>query len=103
VAASVVRPFVREEVYWIVRHHYAFQLYYYGHHYGRDRHLRERYRDSPHYALCRDFCERWDQVSFDPDYRSLPLQHFEPLVRRLLTRRPFDPAVVGAAQAICDY
>ncbi|MCI0431553.1 MAG: HD domain-containing protein [Rhodospirillales bacterium] len=87
VAAAVLKPYVREEVHWIVQHHGVFQLYYYGHHYGLDRNVRDRYRDHKYYDACVAFCERWDQVAFDPDYRSLPLAHFEPMVRRLLGRK----------------
>lgn len=87
VAAAVLKPYVRDEVHWIVQHHGVFQLYHYGHHYGLDRNVRDRYRGHKHYDACLAFCERWDQVAFDPDYRSLPLAHFEPLVRRLLGRK----------------
>ena len=103
VAATIVRPYVREEVHWIVRHHYAFQLYNYGHYYGKDRNLRDRYRSSPYYEACRTFCDEWDQVSFDPDYGSYPLAHFVPMVRRLFQRNPFDPAVIKASGLIEDY
>ena len=36
-----------------------------------------------------DFCENWDQVSFDPDYDTMPLEAFEPMVKRLFARTPF--------------
>ena len=60
---------MREEVVWTVEHHAAFQMYYYAHHYGWNQHEREKYRDSPYFQSCVDFCERWDQSSFDPAYR----------------------------------
>ena len=44
----------------------SFQMYYYAHHYGWNQHEREKYRDSIYYQSCVDFCERWDQSSFDP-------------------------------------
>ena len=40
---AVLRPFVRPELVWIASHHGAFQLYYYGHHYGIDRNIRDRW------------------------------------------------------------
>jgi predicted HD phosphohydrolase len=83
-AAAILRPYVRDEIHWIVLHHHAFQLYYYGHHLGIDRNLRDRYRDSPHFDSCLNFCEHWDQISFDPAYDSYPLAHFEPVLRRVL-------------------
>jgi predicted HD phosphohydrolase len=93
-AAEVVRPFLREEVVWVVEHHAAFQLVYYGHHYGWNRYEREAFRDNPCYQSCVDFCERWDQSSFDPDYESDPLDSFEPLVREVFSRKPYDPQVL---------
>ncbi|MCI2419469.1 HD domain-containing protein [Saccharopolyspora sp. K220] len=85
-AAVILRPYVRDEVHWIIKHHGAFQMYYYAHHYGLDRNVRDRYRDSPHYQACVDFCERYDQSSFDPAYDTLPLEFFEPMVRRVFAK-----------------
>jgi len=96
-AAAIVRPYVREEVTWIVEHHGLFQMYYYAHHLGGDRGAREQYRGHRWFDACARFCERWDQAAFDPDYPTRPLEHFEPLVRRITAREPFDPAVVHAA------
>ena len=87
-AAAVLKPYVSEESYWIVRHHGLFQSYYYAHHVGGDRYARERYRDHPHYDATVRFCEQWDQPSFDPSYDTLPLKIFEPMVRHIFTQRP---------------
>lgn len=95
-AAEMLRPYMREEVIWVVEHHASFQLYYYAHHYGWNRHEREKYRGSPYYQSCADFCERWDQSSFDPDYPTKPLEYFEPLVREIFSRKAYDPAVTQA-------
>ena len=89
-AAEVLRPYVTERVYWIVRQHGLFQSYYYAHHFGDDRNARDRYIDHPWYQDTVDFCERWDQSSFDPEYESLPLEFFEPMVRRIFAREPFS-------------
>lgn len=83
VAAAVLRPYVSERNHWIVEHHGLFQSYYYLHHYGRDRNERDVHRDHPWYQHCVDFCARWDQASFDPDYTTAPLSHFEPMIERL--------------------
>ena len=82
-AAALLAPYVSERNHWIVKHHGLFQGYYWFHHYGKDRNLRDRYRDHEHYDACVAFCERWDQASFDPDYDTLPLEHFEQRVREL--------------------
>jgi predicted HD phosphohydrolase len=93
-AAEILRPYLREEVVWTVAHHASFQMYYYAHHYGWNQHEREKYRHSAYFQSCVDFCERWDQSSFDPFYATLPLAFFEPLVREVFGRRAHDPAVL---------
>ncbi len=98
-AAEILRPYVREEVAWVVEHHGIFQMYYYAHHYGWDRELREQYAESPHYRACVDFCERWDQSSFDPDYPMDPLESFVGEVRAVFARKAWDAGVVQAGVA----
>lgn len=93
-SAEVIRPFVRWEVAWVVEHHGIFQMLYYGHHYGWDRNARDRYREHPCFQACADFCERWDQSSFDPDYDSEPLETFESMVREVFGRKAYDPEVM---------
>ena len=85
VIASILRPYISEKNHWVLKHHGLFQGYYYFHHIGGDRNARERYKDHPFYQDCVDFCEKWDQTSFDPDYPTLPLEYFEPMVRKVLT------------------
>ena len=85
-AAAVLRPFISADNYWLVKHHAIFQGYFFWHHYGQDRDARERYRGHPMFQRTADFCERWDQMSFDPDYDTMPLEAFEPMVRRLFER-----------------
>ena len=86
--ASVLRPYVSEKVYWIMLHHGLFQEYYYAHHVGRDRNARDQFKDHQYYQDAVNFCENWDQKSFDPEYDSFPLEHFEPMVRNLFSREP---------------
>ena len=85
VIASILRPYISEKNHWVLKHHGLFQGYYYFQHIGGDRNARERYKDHPFYQDCVDFCEKWDQTSFDPDYPTLPLEYFEPMVRKVLT------------------
>ena len=86
--ASVLRPYVSDKVYWIMLHHGIFQEYYYAHHIGRDRNAREKFKDHPYYQDAVDFCEKWDQKSFDPNYESYSLEYFEPKVRKLFSKEP---------------
>ena len=85
IAAAVLRPYVSEKNYWVVKHHGLFQGYYWMEHYEQDKNARDRYRDHPFYQDCVDFCARWDQCSFDPAYASKPLEslsHGETAVAR---------------------
>ena len=93
-SAEVIRPFVRWDVAWVVEHHGIFQMLYYGHHYGWDRNARDQFRDHPCFDSCSEFCERWDQSSFDPDYPTESLATFEPMVREVFGRKAYDPAVI---------
>lgn len=99
IAAGIIRPYVRAEVTWIVEQHGLFQMYYYAHHTGGNRNARERLREHPWFNACASFCERWDQVSFDPDFAAEPLQAFEPLIRRIFSRKPHDPRYVAVNEA----
>jgi predicted HD phosphohydrolase len=84
-AATILQPFVSERCHWIVKHHGIFQGYYFFHHWGMDRHLREQYKDSPYYRDTIEFCALYDQNCFDPEYDTLPLDHFAPAVHRLFS------------------
>lgn len=92
-AAGVLQPYVSAKTHWIIKHHGVFQGYYYFHHLGGDRNARERFRGHPTFEPCAEFCHRWDQNSFDPDYDSMPLSAFEPALRRVFSRKPFGDHV----------
>jgi len=87
IAAAIVKPFVSKPNHFMVKHHGEFQGYYFWHHIGLDRDARERHRDSPHFERTEEFCAKYDQTAFDPDYESNPLEHYEPLVRQILRSR----------------
>jgi len=87
-AAAILKPFINEKHLWIILHHGVFQGYYYFHHFDKDPDARDQFKDSPHYQACADFCEIYDQNCFDPDYDTLPLEHFVPMVERLFAKKP---------------
>ncbi|MCI1002644.1 HD domain-containing protein [Ochrobactrum sp. C6C9] len=93
-SAEIIRPFVREECSWTVEHHGSFQMIYYGHHLDWDPNVRDAYRDSIYFQTCADFCERWDQSSFDPGYETEPLSFFEPMVDEVFARKPWSEEVL---------
>lgn len=81
--AAIMSPYFSPRLCWIVNHHPAFQQFYYGHHTGHDRFARDTWKDHEWFADCVEFCELYDQNCFDPDYQSLPVEFFEPMVRRV--------------------
>jgi predicted HD phosphohydrolase len=85
VAASILAPFVAPDLHWMVQHHGEFQGYYFFHFLGQDRDRRERYRDDPNFDLTAEFCAEFDQVAFDPDYPTPPLEHYLPLIESLMS------------------
>ncbi len=85
VGAAIVKPFVDEGYHWMVQQHGVFQGYYFFHHLGFDRNLRDRYAGHPYYDLTAEFCADFDQPSFDPDYPTMKLEEFEPLLRDFFT------------------
>jgi len=84
IAAAILKPFLSEELYWIVKNHGIFQGYYFFHHLGLDRNIRDQFKDHQYYGACAEFCEKYDQNAFDVDYVSETLSFFEPMVRRVL-------------------
>lgn len=99
-AAAIVRPFVREQCAWVVEKHGDFQLIYYAEHVGANPDKRDAYRDSIYFDDCAQFCEQWDQSSFDPDYPIRPLEFFAPMVREVFARKTYDPAVVRTGERV---
>jgi len=89
-AAAILKPYVSEKTHWIVERHGEFQAFYYAHHLGGDRNIREKYKDHKYYQATIDFCEKYDQGCFDPNYKSLPLEHFEPMVKKIFSRKPYS-------------
>ena len=89
-AASILKPYVSEKTHWIIEKHGEFQAYYYAHHLGGNRHKRDKYKGHKYYNDCINFCEKYDQCSFDPNYKSYSLEKFKPMVRRIFARKPYS-------------
>jgi predicted HD phosphohydrolase len=99
-AAAILRPYVREEVAWVIEQHGLFQSYYFAHHLGGDRDRRDEFADHAWYALCADFCARWDQNSFDPAAPIHTLDSFVDEVHEVFARPAWDAAVTAAGPAV---
>ena len=87
-AAAVLKPYVSEKTHWIIQKHGEFQMYYYAHHLGGNRNKRDQYKGHEYYEDTVNFCENWDQKSFDPNYKSMSLKDFEPMVLKIFSRTP---------------
>lgn len=86
IAAEILKSYVRDDVYQVIRAHQDFQGRHYYHHFGGDPDAREQYRGESWFDLAAQFADEWDQVAFDPDYDTLPLEHFEARVREAFGR-----------------
>lgn len=86
IAAAILRPFVSDDNHWMVEKHGIFQGYYFFHHLGMDRNMREAFRGHPYFARTEEFCGKYDAPAFDPRAETRPLAFFEPMVRRVLAR-----------------
>lgn len=93
-AALVLKPFVREQCAWTTSVHASFQRYFFADKIGGDKNSRDKHKDSQYFEDCVEFCEKWDQTSFDPDYDDLPLEFFRPMVMEVFARTPYDDAVI---------
>ena len=82
-AAAVLRPYVSERIYWIIKHHGLFQTYYYNHYFGLDRNLRDKFKSHQWYKDCIYFCEYYDQNCFDPKFEARPLEFFRPIIEKV--------------------
>lgn len=84
IGAAILKPFVSEKNHWMVINHGIFQGYYFFHHLGLDRDMREKYRGMREFDLTEEFCAEYDSPAFDPSYDTPPLEHYEPLIRQLM-------------------
>ena len=89
-AAAVLKPYVSERTHWVVEKHGEFQMYYYAHHLGANKNQRDKYKGHKYYQDTANFCENWDQKSFDPNFKSLQLKDFEPFIKKIFGRKPYS-------------
>ena len=85
IGAAMVFPFVSEANHFMVQQHGIFQGYYFFHHLDLDRDMREQFRGHPHFEYTAQFCHLYDQSAFDPNYDSMPLEAFTPMLHRVMS------------------
>ncbi len=86
IGAAILRPYVSDDVHWLLTNHQLIQGRHYVQHFGGDPEAWRALEEHPMFETAWRFVEEWDQASFDPDYPTLPLEHFAPLVRRALAK-----------------
>ena len=82
--AAILKPYISERNFWMMEKHGIFQGYYFFHHLGLDRDMRDAYRGHPDFEYTAQFCHLYDQNSFDPAFQSMPLEAFVPIMRRVM-------------------
>ena len=97
-AGVIVQPFVSEENHWMVQHHAIFQGYYFFHFIGLDRYGREKFRGHPYFDRTEEFCSVFDQVAFDPNFKSMPLEAFVPMLQKVFARARQSIYLADAAE-----
>ena len=88
IAAEILKPYVRDDVYKMILVHQDFEGMHYFDRVGLDPMMRNRHKGHQYYESAERFADEWDQKAFDPDYDHLPLEHFEPMVREVFSRPP---------------
>ncbi|MEJ8851831.1 HD domain-containing protein [Variovorax rhizosphaerae] len=86
IAAAILKPFISEENHWMVQNHAVFQGYNFFHHLGMDRDMRDRFKDNPNYTRTAEFIELYDNPAFDCNAKFMPMEEFEPMVRRVMAQ-----------------
>ena len=85
-AATMLEPFVSEKNYWIVKHHGIFQGYYFFEHLGLDKNMRDQFKGNEFWNDCAEFCSKYDQNSFDPEYENMDIEEFIPMVHNVFAK-----------------
>ena len=85
-AATMLEPFVSEKNYWIVKHHGIFQGYYFFEHLGLDKNMRDQFKGHEFWNDCAEFCSKYDQNSFDPEYENMDIKEFIPMVHNVFAK-----------------
>ncbi|NEP52237.1 MAG: HD domain-containing protein [Moorea sp. SIO1G6] len=88
VAAAILRPYVSPENAWMIENHEIFQGYYFRDFMGLDRNERDKFKGHPAFEQTIIFCDDWDQLSFDPNYDTMPLSYFRPILESIFSREP---------------
>ena len=82
-AAAILKPFVSPGYHWMVLHHNYFQGEHYFEKLGADQNIKLNFKDNPYYELTDEFVRKYDTPAFNPNGEILPLEFFEPMIRKV--------------------
>ena len=85
IVAEIVKPYVSDDAYHILRTHQDFQGEHYYQYMGKPQDLRKQYTSEAWYLKAIEFTDKWDQAAFDPSYQTDSLASFEPLINSFFT------------------
>lgn len=86
--AALLRPYISARNHWMLIRHAVFQQYHCHELEGCDRHERDKWQGHPHFAWTAEFVDKYDQTTINYDEEILPLEAFEPMVRRFFAKPP---------------
>lgn len=82
-AALLLRPYISDRNHWMLEHHEVFQQVHFHEMDGIDPNERDKWRDHPHFDWTAEFIGKYDQLAINIDAEILPIETFEPMVRRV--------------------
>lgn len=86
IAGAILKPFISEENHWMIEKHAIFQGYYFFHHIGLERDMREEFRGHKYFERTAIFCEKYDSCAFDKNIENIPLDFFLPMINRIFEK-----------------
>ncbi|MDC0073746.1 HD domain-containing protein [Alphaproteobacteria bacterium] len=93
-ASEILKPYISNSNYNIVRYHPEFQGYFFFDKIGADPNIRDRHKNEEWFNQAHKFCELWDMPAFDPNYKSEKLDFFEPMLKEVFFRKPAHNGVL---------
>ena len=96
IAAGIIRPYVRPEVTWIVEQHGLVQTYYYAHHIGGDRNVRDRLKGHQWYRRVPEFLSPLGPEFVRSGLSEPAAGGVRAAVRRIFSRKAHDPRYTRA-------
>lgn len=89
-AALLLRPYISQRNFWMLQHHEIFQQVHFREYDDLDPNAREKWRGHPHFGWTEKFVADYDQKAINFDEDILPIEEFEPMVRRVIGQRDRD-------------